>query len=84
MEETGMLQSASTFARVGKHQSTSGFIDECTGLSTNASAPSQCPSGTIVNAGLKCIFNPSCPGITGCVESTGCQYVSTASLLQTQ
>jgi hypothetical protein len=53
----------------------SGPIPECQNLSTNASAPSKCPTGTIVNPSLYCISNPSCPGTTGCVEGTGCQYV---------
>jgi hypothetical protein len=53
----------------------SGPIPECQNLSTNASAPSKCPTGTIVNPSLWCISNPSCPGTTGCVEGTGCQYV---------
>jgi hypothetical protein len=77
-EDMGMLQKVSMMARIEKHEfqkNVSGPIPECQNLSTNASNASKCPTGTIVNSGLWCISNPSCPGITGCVEGTGCQYV---------
>ena len=62
-----------------------GALAECKKLSTNASAPSQCPAVGPVNPSLKCIYNPSCVtgGGVGYVEHTGCQYVQGNKLLRT-
>jgi hypothetical protein len=61
-----------------------GLLAACEKLSTNASAPSQCPDTPLFNQAYKCIYNKKClsGSEVGCVERTGCQYVYTSSSLQ--
>jgi ketosteroid isomerase-like protein len=54
-----------------------GPLAACEMLSTNASAPSQCPDTPLFNQAYECIYNTKCltGSEAGCVERTGCQYV---------
>merc|ERR1712151_1299545 len=53
-------------------------LPECAALNTTVASP--CPSVSPVNPSLKCVYNPACVtgGGLGCVEHTGCQYVSSS------
>jgi hypothetical protein len=79
VEDMGLLQFRTE--QSGRLEMKSFAIDACKNLSKDPAKPSQCPSGTIVNSALQCVYNPNCPGEYGCVEDTGCQYVNTSSLL---